>query len=62
MAGLLVNPAFLSRFFADFGGANGTSESINPTITGISVACLQVTAAIGALLAGRLGDMIGRKK
>ncbi|CAD0016404.1 unnamed protein product [Aureobasidium pullulans] len=27
-----------------------------------SVSCLQLTAALGALIAGRLGDMIGRKK
>jgi MFS family permease len=62
MAGLLVNPVFISRFFSDFGGADGTTDAVNPSITGISVACLQASAAIGALIAGRLGDMIGRKK
>ncbi|KAK3710239.1 hypothetical protein LTR37_010460 [Vermiconidia calcicola] len=62
MSGLLVNPVFLAKFFSDYGGADGDPAAINPTITGISVACLQASAAVGALIAGRLGDMIGRKK
>ncbi|KAL3477566.1 putative MFS sugar transporter [Aspergillus californicus] len=62
MSGLLVNPVFVSRFFKDFGGADGTTDAVDPSITGISVACLQASAAIGALIAGRLGDLIGRKK
>ncbi|KAK4904619.1 hypothetical protein LTR66_017884, partial [Elasticomyces elasticus] len=62
MSGLLVNPVFISRFYKDYGGADGTTAAINTSIIGISVACLQITAAIGALVAGRLGDMIGRKK
>ncbi|KAH8204156.1 hypothetical protein TruAng_001708 [Truncatella angustata] len=62
VSGLLVNPIFISRFFSDYGGADGTSHNIHPAVTGILVACLQVTAAIGSLIAGRLGDMIGRKK
>ncbi|KAH6869697.1 putative MFS sugar transporter [Thelonectria olida] len=62
VAGLLVNPVFLSKFFSDYGGAGGTDENIDPSITGILVACLQVSAAIGSLLAGSLGDMIGRKR
>ncbi|GAM90449.1 hypothetical protein ANO11243_084920 [Dothideomycetidae sp. 11243] len=62
MSGLLVNPVFISRFFADYGGADGTLTAVNPSITGISVACLQASAAVGSLLAGRLGDMIGRKR
>ena len=62
MSGLLVNPVFIAKFFSDYGGADGTTDAVNPTITGISVACLQASAAVGALLAGRLGDMIGRKK
>lgn len=62
MSGLLVNPVFVSKFFKDYGGADGTTSSVSPTITGISVSCLQVSAAIGALCAGRLGDIIGRKK
>lgn len=62
MSGLLVNPVFVKRFFSGYGGADGTTASINPSITGISVACLQLSAAVGALLAGRLGDMIGRKR
>lgn len=62
MSGLLVNPVFISRIYKDYGGADGTTAGINPTITGISVSSLQLTAALGALIAGRLGDMIGRKK
>ena len=62
MSGLLVNPVFVKRFFSDFGGANGSTAAVKPSITGISVACLQASAALGALIAGRLGDMIGRKR
>ncbi|KAF9774824.1 hypothetical protein IL306_007128 [Fusarium sp. DS 682] len=62
VAGLLVNPVFLSRFFSEYGGADGTSDNINPSITGILVACLQISAALGSLVAGSLGDMIGRKR
>lgn len=62
MSGLLVNPVFVARFFKDFGGADGSTTSVDPSITGISVACLQASAAVGALIAGRLGDMVGRKK
>jgi MFS family permease len=62
MSGLLVNPVFVKRFFSDYGGAGGSTKSISPSITGISVACLQASAAVGALVAGRLGDIIGRKK
>ncbi|GES66380.1 major facilitator superfamily domain, general substrate transporter [Aspergillus terreus] len=62
MSGLLVNPVFVSRFFKNFGGADGSTSSVDPSITGISVACLQASAAVGALVAGRLGDMVGRKK
>jgi MFS family permease len=62
MSGLLVNEIFIARFFKDYGGADGTTSGVNPSITGISVACLQAAAAVRALIAGRLGDMIGRKK
>ncbi|PLB50310.1 general substrate transporter [Aspergillus steynii IBT 23096] len=62
MSGLLVNPVFVSRFFSDYGGADGSTSSVDPSITGISVACLQASAAAGALIAGRVGDMVGRKK
>lgn len=62
MSGLLVNPVFVRRFFSEYGGADGTTASVNPSITGISVACLQLSAAVGALMAGRLGDMAGRKR
>ena len=62
MSGLLVNPVFVSRFFHQYGGADGTTTSVNPSITGRSVACLQASAAVGTLIAGRLGDIIGRKK
>jgi MFS family permease len=62
MSGLLVNPVFVKRFFSDYGGADGSTAAVSPTITGISVACLQASAAVGALIAGRLGDIIGRKR
>ncbi|BCS29590.1 sugar porter family MFS transporter [Aspergillus puulaauensis] len=62
MSGLLVNEAFVARFFKDYGGADGTTTGVNSSITGISVACLQASAAVGALIAGRLGDIVGRKK
>ncbi|RDW61722.1 sugar porter family MFS transporter [Aspergillus mulundensis] len=62
MSGLLVNPVFISRFFKDYGGADGSTDTVNSSITGISVACLQASAAVGALIAGRLGDIVGRKK
>lgn len=62
MSGLLVNPVFVARFFKNYGGADGTTDAVDPSITGISVACLQASAAVGALIAGRLGDIIGRKK
>ena len=61
MSGLLVNPIFVARFYKDFGGADGTLTAVDSNIIGISVACLQLTAALGALIAGRLGDIIGRK-
>lgn len=62
MSGLLVNPVFIAKFYKNYGGADGSLKTVDPSITGISVSCLQVTAAVGALVAGRLGDMIGRKK
>ncbi|XWX02070.1 hypothetical protein V2A60_010102 [Cordyceps javanica] len=62
MSGLLVNPVFVSRFYQNYGGADGTTNQVNPTITGISVSCLQLSAALGALISGPLGDMMGRKK
>jgi MFS family permease len=62
MSGLLVNPVFVKRFYSDYGGADGSTAAVNPSVTGISVACLQASAALGALIAGRLGDMIGRKR
>ncbi|KAF7556021.1 hypothetical protein G7Z17_g1694 [Cylindrodendrum hubeiense] len=62
VSGLLVNPIFISKFFSDYGGADGTDHAIDPSMTGILVACLQVSAAVGSLLAGSLGDMIGRKR
>lgn len=62
MSGLLVNPVFVRRFYSDYGGADGTTASVNSSIIGISVACLQLSAAVGALMAGRLGDMAGRKR
>ncbi|KAK6401413.1 hypothetical protein LTR95_019193 [Oleoguttula sp. CCFEE 5521] len=62
MSGLLVNPIFIAKFFSAYGGADRSLATVNPSITGISVACLQASAAVGALMAGRLGDIIGRKR
>jgi MFS family permease len=62
MSGLLVNPVFVKRFFSEYGGADSSTVAVNPSITGISVACLQASAAVGTLIAGRLGNMIGRKR
>lgn len=62
MSGLLVNPVFVSKFYSDYGGAGVGTAGVDPVITGISVSCLQISAALGAIIAGRLGDMIGRKK
>ena len=62
MSGLLVNPTFIAKFYNGYGGGDGSLDTVNTSIVGISVSCLQITAAIGALLAGRLGDIIGRKK
>ncbi|KAF1939999.1 hypothetical protein EJ02DRAFT_445741 [Clathrospora elynae] len=62
MSGLLVNSVFVRRFFSEYGGADGSTAAVNPSIIGISVAYLQASAAVGALIAGHLGDMIGRKR
>ncbi|KAH7033994.1 general substrate transporter [Macrophomina phaseolina] len=62
MAGLLVNPIFVQRFFSDHGAHEGSTDGVDPSITGITVACLQASAAVGSLLAGRLGDIMGRKQ
>ncbi|KAH7370116.1 general substrate transporter [Rhexocercosporidium sp. MPI-PUGE-AT-0058] len=62
MAGLLVNEVFIKRFFGNHGGSDGTTEGINPNLIGITVACLQLSAAIGSLTAGYLGDIMGRKR
>jgi hypothetical protein len=51
MSGLLINPVFISRFYSAYGGADGSTEAVNQTIIGISVSCLQISAAIGALVA-----------
>jgi hypothetical protein len=32
---------FIARFFKDYGGADGSTSGVDPSITGISVACLQ---------------------
>ncbi|TKA76106.1 hypothetical protein B0A55_04424 [Friedmanniomyces simplex] len=45
MSGLLVNLIFIAKIFRDYGGADGTLITLNSTITGISVACLQASAA-----------------
>ena len=57
-----MNPIFVTRFFSEHGGAEGSVESVNPTIIGITVACLQLSAAVGSITAGRMGDIIGRKR
>ncbi|CZR64533.1 probable MFS sugar transporter [Phialocephala subalpina] len=62
MSGLLVNEVFIRKFYHDHGGADGTTVAVNPSLIGITVACLQLSAAIGSLLAGYLGDVMGRKR
>lgn len=62
MSGLLVNEVFIKRFYSNHGGALGHTDSVNPSLIGITVSCLQLSAAIGSLLAGYLGDIIGRKR
>jgi MFS family permease len=57
-----VNPVFVTRFFSGYGGEDGSTESVSPTLIGITVACLQLSAAVGSITAGRLGDIIGRKR
>ncbi|KAK9491673.1 general substrate transporter [Lipomyces doorenjongii] len=58
MSGLLVNDVFKHRFFSTYMDPHG---SISPNITGITVACLQVSAAASALSCSRLCDILGRR-
>ncbi|OBT45487.1 hypothetical protein VE00_05050 [Pseudogymnoascus sp. WSF 3629] len=62
MSGLLVNEVFVKRFFGAYGGLHGNADTVNPSVIGITVSCLQLAAAIGSLLAGVLGDIMGRKR
>ncbi|KAG4432314.1 hypothetical protein IFR05_012193 [Cadophora sp. M221] len=62
MSGLLVNEVFIKRFYSDHGGIDGTTHGIDPNLIGITVSCLQLSAAIGSLTAGYLGDIMGRKR
>ncbi|OJD37896.1 mfs sugar transporter [Diplodia corticola] len=62
MAGLLVNPVLVKLFFSEHGGMDGIYGNVDPSVTGITVACLQASAAVGSLNSGRLGHIIGRKK
>ncbi|KAL2064669.1 hypothetical protein VTL71DRAFT_3807 [Oculimacula yallundae] len=62
MSGLLVNEVFISRFYGSYGGADGTTIGVNPNLIGITVSRLQLSAAIGSILAGYLGDVMGRKR
>ncbi|KFZ10148.1 hypothetical protein V501_05333 [Pseudogymnoascus sp. VKM F-4519 (FW-2642)] len=62
MSGLLVNEVFVKRFFGAYGGLHGNADTVNPSLIGITVSCLQLAAAIGSLLAGVLGDIMGRKR
>ncbi|ETS76542.1 hypothetical protein PFICI_11929 [Pestalotiopsis fici W106-1] len=62
VAGLLVNPTFIARFLAGHGGADVTSDHVDSFVNGIPVVCLQVSAAVGSLIAGRARDIVGRKK
>ena len=57
-----MNPVFVRRFFSDHGGEEGDTAFIDPIIIAITVACLQLSAAVGSITAGRLGDIIGRKR
>ncbi|KAJ8101697.1 general substrate transporter [Lipomyces tetrasporus] len=58
MAGLLVNQIFKDRFFNPYMDSHG---AISPNITGITVACLQVSAGFAALSCSRLCDILGRR-
>ncbi|KAK9235564.1 general substrate transporter [Lipomyces kononenkoae] len=58
VGGLLVNEVFRERFFHKYMDDMG---NVSPNITGITVACLQVSAAISALTCSRLCDVLGRR-
>ncbi|KAK9242082.1 hypothetical protein V1506DRAFT_569217 [Lipomyces tetrasporus] len=58
MAGLLVNDVFKDRFFRNYMDSSG---HISPNITGITVACLQVSAGTAALSCSRLCEILGRR-
>ncbi|KAF7540714.1 hypothetical protein G7054_g1176 [Neopestalotiopsis clavispora] len=62
MAGLLVNPVWIRTFFSDYGGADGTTDNVDTNLIGITVACLQVAAALTAFASGHLCDLLGRKR
>ncbi|KAA8917593.1 hypothetical protein TRICI_000286 [Trichomonascus ciferrii] len=58
LAGLLVNPVFVERFYKDHILENG---EVDPKITGISVACLQACCFVTVLTCFKLVDVIGRR-
>lgn len=36
MAGLLVNPIWITTYLSDYGGENGTTENVNSALVGES--------------------------
>ncbi|KAI9040674.1 uncharacterized protein KD926_007754 [Aspergillus affinis] len=62
MAGLLVNSTWVKQYLSDRGGANGTTDDVNASLTVIIVSYLQIAAAIAALFSGTLADKLGRKR
>ena len=62
MSVLIVSEVTVSQFYASYGVLDGTTEHINPSLIGITVTCPQLSSAVGCLMAGYLGDAIGRKR
>lgn len=58
LAGLLVNPVFVKRFYTEHMLDNG---EVDPKITGISVACLQACCCVTVLTCYKLLDAVGRR-
>lgn len=42
MAGLLVNTTWVERFLFDRGGADGTTDGVNPSLTGMALSAFEI--------------------